>query len=317
MKRTLVILLVLIALIVLVGPFLVPVPPLEGLSSPETFADPDSQFIRLRGYQVHVKNKGSGQPALILLHGFGSSVFTWREVLEPLAKQRQVLAFDRLAFGLSERPLEWEGSNPYSAEFQVELVIALMDYYQLEQAILVGNSAGGSIAALTDILYPSRVTALVLVDAAIYAGGSPAWFSWLARTPQMDHLGPLLARNIQNWGRDFASSAWHDPSKITPEIWEGYTTPLKVENWDRALWLFTASSRDLHLDQRLKEITTPTLVITGDDDRIVPTEDSLRLANELPNAQLVVIPECGHIPQEECPDVFLSALETFLEQFSP
>lgn len=314
MKRTPVLLLISMMSLILVGPFLIPIPPLEGLSPPEAFAEPDSQFIRLRGVRIHLKNKGSGLPALILLHGFGASIFTWREVLAPLAAQKQVIAFDRPAFGLSERPLHWQGENPYTPEFQVELVLALMDYYQLEQAVLVGNSAGGTIAVLTALEHPERVAALVLVDAAIYAGGSPIWFSWLARTPQMQHLGPLIARNIQNWGMDFARSAWHDPSKITPEIWEGYTLPLKVENWDRALWLFTSSSRHLKLEERLHEILAPTLVISGDDDRIVPLEDSQRLASELPNAQLVVIPNCGHIPQEECPDAFLAAINAFLDQ---
>jgi pimeloyl-ACP methyl ester carboxylesterase len=87
-----------------------------------------------------------------------------------------------------------------------------------------------------------------------------------------------------------------------------------VENWDRALWEFTLAGRDLKLVERIKDVKVPTLVITGDDDRIVPTADSIRLASELPNAELLVIPNCGHLPQEECPGPFLEAVIPFILQ---
>jgi pimeloyl-ACP methyl ester carboxylesterase len=70
------------------------------------------------------------------------------------------------------------------------------------------------------------------------------------------------------------------------------------------------------LIEQLEELDVPVLVITGDDDRIVPTEQSVRLAQELPRAELVVIPNCGHLPQEECPEAFLQAVEAFLARFS-
>jgi pimeloyl-ACP methyl ester carboxylesterase len=188
-----------------------------------------------------------------------------------------------------------------------------MDALGIERAVLVGNSAGGTLAILTALTYPERVEALVLVSPAVYVGGgTPAWLRPFLNTPQMRHLGPLLARQIQDWGVDFARSAWHDPEKLTPEIWEGYTKPLRAENWDRALWEVTRASRPLGLETRLGEVRVPVLVITGDDDRIVPTQQSVRLAGEIPGAQLAVIPECGHVPQEECPGPFLEAVEAFL-----
>jgi pimeloyl-ACP methyl ester carboxylesterase len=190
-----------------------------------------------------------------------------------------------------------------------------MDKLKIIQAILVGNSAGGSVAMLTSLTHPERVKALVLVDAAIYnGGGTPSWAAWLVQSPQMQHIGPLIARRISDSGVDFARSAWHNPSLITNEIWEGYTKPLQAENWDQALWNLTSASRDLDLDEQLNELSMPVLVITGDDDQIVPTENSIRLAEEIPGAELVVIPNCGHVPHEECPDAFLAATLDFVSR---
>ncbi len=306
------ILLILLA-ILLIGPFLVPVPPLENTVSAESLADEDSKFIEVNGVNVHYKTYGEGEPTFILLHGFGASLFSWREVVEPLAEYGTVITYDRPAFGLTERPMEWEGESPYSQDSQVELVIGLMNALDIEQATLVGNSAGGTVSMLTALKYPERVTRLILVDPAVYAGGgAPAWIRPLLGTPQFKHIGPLFARQLQAQGTEFLKTAWHDPSKITPEIFEGYQEPLQVENWDKALWELTVSSRESGLIERISEFDLPILVITGDADRIVPTEQSLRLAEELPKAELAVIPQCGHVPHEECPAVFMQAVTEFL-----
>jgi pimeloyl-ACP methyl ester carboxylesterase len=189
-----------------------------------------------------------------------------------------------------------------------------MDALQIDRAILVGNSAGGTVSLYTALRYPDRVRALILVDAAIYAGGgAPDWILPLLRTPQARRLGPLFVRSIRRWGQDFGRSAWHDPSRLTPQIWEGYGRALQAENWDRALWELTISGPSPDLADRLDQVTLPVLVITGDDDRIVPTEQSIRLAAELPDATLVVIPNCGHVPQEECSAAFLEAVTAFVQ----
>ena len=304
-----------IAVVLLGGPFLVPVPPLEGTVPARELADADSRFIELCGIDVHYKAAGQGEPLMVLLHGFAASVYSWREVLEPLGELGTVVAFDRPASGLTERPLgeNWGSENPYGPDFQVALVIDLIDAMGAEEAVLVGNSAGGTIAALTVLRYPERVRALVLVDPAIYVGGgAPAFVQPLLRTPQLRHLGPLIARRIRDWGPRLLESAWHDPTLVTDEIRREYEKGLQVEDWDRALWELTAASRRPDLESRLDEITLPVLVVTGDDDRIVPTEQSVRLAGELPDAELVVFPSCGHLPQEECPAPFLEAVTAFV-----
>ncbi|MCU0486728.1 MAG: alpha/beta hydrolase [Anaerolineales bacterium] len=300
-------------LLALVGPFLVPVPSLENTVSPQALADPDSQFIEINGLEVHVKTLGQGEPVFVLLHGFGASLYSWQAVMEPFSQHGMVIAFDRPAFGLTERPLTWEGTNPYSPEAQIALVIGLLDHFDVRQAILVGNSAGGTVAMQVALAYPERVTALILVDPAVYSGGgAPALVRPLLATPQMRHLGPLIARQIQARGPELIELAWHDPSLIQPETLELYKKPLQVNNWDKALWELTTASRASGLAEQLSEFSLPVLVITGDDDRIVPTADSIRLAGELPNAELVVIPEAGHVPHEERPGEFMQAIEAFL-----
>lgn len=299
---------------VLIVPLLIPVPPLTDTVPAETLADPDSLFIEVNNIKIHYKQTGSGETTFILLHGFGASLFSWHAVMPELANYGTVIAFDRPAFGLTERPIAWgEGGNPYSPEAQVELVISLMDALNIEQAILVGNSAGGKVAFETALAYPQRVQAIVAVDAAVYGGGgAPPFVRPLLKTPQMRHLGPLIARQIEKNGDDFIRTAWHDPAKITAETWEGYHKPLRAENWDRALWELTIASQESELAEQLDQLTLPVLVITGDDDRIVPTEQSLRLAEELPNATLNVITESGHLPHEEQPEDFMQAVIKFL-----
>jgi pimeloyl-ACP methyl ester carboxylesterase len=121
-------------------------------------------------------------------------------------------------------------------------------------------------------------------------------------------------RSIASDGNAIIRSAWHDVSKITPAIFEGYRKPLKAGNWDRALWEYTIANHPLGLERQLDKLTMPVLVITGDDDRIVPTAESIRLAHEIPGAELVVVPNCGHIPQEERPREFMDAVTTFLSK---
>jgi pimeloyl-ACP methyl ester carboxylesterase len=309
------ILLVALILVLAIGPFLIPVPPLEDTVSATELAGPNSQFVEVNGLRVHYERMGQGEPAIVLLHGFGASTFSWREVMDPLSAHGTVIAFDRPAFGLTERAMPpFDGSNPYTPQFQVELVFGLLDELGFERAVLVGNSAGGTIAGNAALARPERVTGLILVDAAVYnGGGSPAWVRPLLNTPQVNHIGPLIARSLAGERGDaFLRSAWHDPDRITDEIQQGYRLPLQVHNWDRALWELTKASRPTDLSARLAELTMPVLVVTGDDDRIVPTADSIRLASEIPGAFLVVFENCGHVPQEECPEAFMDAAGSFL-----
>jgi pimeloyl-ACP methyl ester carboxylesterase len=304
-----------IPLLIAAGPFLIPVPPLENTRPARELADADSQFVNINGLDIHVKTIGQGEPVFLLLHGFASSLYSWNQVVEPLSRIGKVIVYDRPAFGLSERPLEWEGQNPYGMQAQVDLAIGLLDYFEVEQAILIGNSAGGAISMQAALEHPERVSELVLVDPAVYSsGGVPSWVRPLLATPQMRHLGPLFVRQIKSRGLKLLEMAWHDPKKLQPEMAELFQKPLEVDNWDKALWEFSLAGQKSNLAEQLDSLTLPVLVITGDDDRIVPTKDSIRLAGELPNARLEVIKEAGHVPHEEQPAAFMAALKNFLNK---
>ncbi len=294
-------------------PLVVPVPPLQDVLPPEQLADPDSRFARVQGLQVHYKMTGHGQPVWVLLHGFGSSVFSWREVLASPALPGTKIAFDRPAFGLTERPLSWHGLNPYSLRAQADITVGLMDTLEVDRAVLVGSSAGGAVALLTALTYPQRICGLVLVDAAVFIPvGVPRWLRAMLTSPQMRRIGPLLIRHlIRGRGQYTVRMAWHDPGRVTLEVMAGYTKPLRAQDWDRALWELVAASEPLRLHTRLHEVRVPVLVITGEYDRLVPPGQAERLAALIPDARMVVIPDCGHLPQEECPQEFLQALQSF------
>jgi pimeloyl-ACP methyl ester carboxylesterase len=296
-------------------PLIIPIPAVKGTEPASTFADSDSRFVEINGINVHYKQYGEGIPAIFLLHGFGASTFSWREVAPHLQNFGSVIAYDRPGFGLTDRPLpdSWLGENPYGTQGQVNMLIAFMDHFKVQKAILVGNSAGGTVALATALQHPDRVEGIVFVDAAIYQNSPvPEWAKVIMRSKQASRIGPLFLRGFGKSGEKVIYTAWHDPSKVTPETIEGYKTPLQVNNWDIGLWQFSSAPQISNLEARLNELKMPVLVATGDDDRIVPTELSVRLGKEIPESKFVLFKACGHVPQEECPDQFMNAIEPFI-----
>ena len=299
---------------IVLGPMLVPIPELEDVVPVAELAGESGDFLDVRGVNVYYQQQGSGPTAIVLLHGFGASVFSWREVIDPLSSRYSGVAYDRPAFGFTERPVKWSEWNPYGSQEQVDLLLDMLDQLSLADVVLVGNSAGGTVAARLAMRAPERVKALFLVSPAIYTTGRvTTWLSPLLRTPQMRRLGPRLVRGIASSGATLINMSWHDPSLITSDIVEGYRRPLRAENWDIGLWSYTSSSRPkANLSVELAALDRPIMVVTGDDDRVVPTKDSERLAEEI-DARLRVIRACGHLAQEECPAQFLQVLDEFLD----
>ena len=295
------------------GPFLVPVRPYQG-KTPYELADPDSKFIYVRGIWLHYKIYGQGKPLFLLLHGFGSSTFTWDRVAPALAQLGTVVAYDRPGFGLSQRPLQndWHGYDPYDATEQAQLALELVHALGFEKAVLVGNSAGGGVALDMALKYPQAVQAMVLVSPAVSSGGPNRILKLLIHTPQVQHLGPLLVRALVPAMQSLIKTAWHNPAAMPPDVIPAYRKPLTASNWDAGLWYVTSAPGQLNLWSQVGSIESPALILHGDDDRIIPQSDSRRLVSLNSHFTFVPLAGLGHVPQEEAPQVFLDVMLPWL-----
>ena len=308
-----------IILSALLVPLFVPIPPLQNTVTEKDLTDADSQFIDIGEITVHYKISPNtpleGSPTFILLHDFGANLFTWHEVMDELGVYGRVIAFDRPAFGLTERIMrgKWQ-ENPYTPQAQVKLTLGLMDALDINKAILVGHSAGGAIATQVALEHPERVEGLILVNGAILqGGGAPAWAKPLLYTPQMNRLGPIIMRQYAGEpGLNFIKSAWSNPERVTEATIQGYQKPLQANNWDKALWELTKANRWIRLESQLPGLKVPTLIISGAADKIVPPNQSEKLAQLIPNAQLALSDSCGHVIQEECPVPFVETIASWL-----
>ena len=308
-----------LAAVLVLGPFAVPVNSSGTLTYQEAAAiswEGRSEFVNLVDHQVHIITAGNpdSDRLIVLLHGFGASSLTWQQVLEPLGQAAYVVAFDRAAFGFTERPTSFGDLNPYSAAGQLKVIDGLVDLYGADkEVVILGHSAGGALALGYALDYPDKVDSLILEAPAVYGtGGIPSWLNWVFSIPQIDHLGPLAVASIASSGLDLLVESYTDPSMITAEVQASYTAPLKIDGWERAFWEFNKAPRSLNLVERLGDLRAPALIITGDDDRVVATADSIKLNGDLPGSELVIIEGAGHLPNEEKPQEFVDAVLRFL-----
>jgi pimeloyl-ACP methyl ester carboxylesterase len=322
--------------LLLLGPLLLPVPPLEGTAAPSALAGESSSFLESDGVRLHYlvtadqstgEASGAGaQPtgapqAFLLLHGYPGNAAGWRALLPELALYGRAVAFDRPGFGLSERPLpgSWRrGENPYLPDAQVSQALAILDSLGIEQAVWIGSSSGAIVALEAALAHPERVSSLVLVGAPVYAGRAPpAWLRPLLRTPQMNRLGPLLMRQLGSTpGMNLFASQWADPDRIEQSDIDAYRRTFSVDDWDRGLWEVTKASRVSEVADRLAEVRAPVLVVSGAQDPIVAPAESERLARELPEATFALMDGCGHLPHVECPAAFAELLSDWLAGYA-
>ncbi|MBL8089183.1 MAG: alpha/beta hydrolase [Anaerolineales bacterium] len=299
------------------APFLIPVPELEGLVNAEEFIDEDSKFIEINDVNIHYKESGSGETTFILLHPFGGSTYSWREVMDDFAQYGRVIAYDRPAFGLTERPMpeDWI-ENPYGMKANIEILKSLLDEFGIEKAVLVGNSAGGAVAVAFALEYPERVEQLILVAPGVGGGRAPQFPSWalpIMWSPQMHRIGPLFMRDYQESLPRTVERGWFDQTKLTDEIRQTHLQILKIKNWDRAFYELVFAPAYPELRSLLPELKIKAYIIGGEEDRLIRTWYLEAVATEIPEAQLTLIPQCGHVPQEECPDEFMKIIETYLQ----
>ncbi|MEX0717981.1 MAG: alpha/beta fold hydrolase [Planctomycetaceae bacterium] len=261
---------------------------------------------------LHAVERGEGEP-LLLVHGFGASIYSWRFLVDELAKTRRVIAIDLKGFGDSPKPLD----DAYTLRDQVALVSAFIRERELRNLTLVGHSYGGGVSLLTALGLQARnedrLARLVLIDNVAYPQEFP-FFIRALRTPLLGPLGAwMLPATLQ--ARKVLELCYHDPRRITDEQVESYAAPLRTPAGRHAL--IETARRVLPPDMDrvtagYKTLALPTLLLWGWHDRVVPLEIGARLHAELPNAELAVIADAGHIPQEEKPAETLALLREWL-----
>jgi pimeloyl-ACP methyl ester carboxylesterase len=226
-----------------------------------------------------------------------------------------VVAYDQIPYGLSAKllPGTWTGENPYSKAAAREQLFAFMDSLGIERAILVGNSSGGTLALEAALSQPERIQALILLAPWVHAN-RPIFPDWLAQLPQTRRLTLLLARFLGGES-PLLDRSYADPTRIDDERRALTGIHREMANWDLA-WgaLLNHSLTDpVEISAHLAEIKQPVLVVAGAMDQVVPAADSEATAAELPNAQFRLLPDCGHVPQEECPAQVADAVSSWLQ----
>jgi len=261
-----------------------------------------------QGTRIRYIDVGKGVP-VVLVHGLGASMYAWRKNIAPIAAAGfRVIAFDNRGFGFSDQP-----DSGYDNAAYARLLVALLDSLHLADAVLVGHSMGGAIAADVAIDYPSRVRGLVLMASAGLGAREPLLFR-VARWPLM---GPLLALRGRGLTGRILRSTYEDPRRVSEEDVDQYYAPVARERYGRALRLVLRRFRFDALVGRLDHIAAPTLLLWGDHDRVVPLSLGRALAAGIARSALLIVPDAGHALQEEAPDEVNRLLIKFLNEGLP
>ena len=269
--------------------------------------------ITIDGHTLAYLDGGQGT-AVILLHGFGGSMWHWEHQLGPLAQTHRLLTLDLLGSGLSDKP-----EIMYSPARLLDTLIQFMDRVGIQQATFVGNSLGAGISIGMALTHPERVHKLVLIS------GLPAQLVHNIASPSyrrfVEHPPPLWLAKFGTWlaGRlateKILKEIIFDHRLLTPLVIErsyqnrmsrGFLPPLysilaHIPQWEESF------------ATRLPNITHPTLVLWGTQDRIFPPAVGRQMANTIPKSTFQEVPNTGHMPQWEKPDIVNQALLHFID----
>src|SRR6266550_4469326 len=255
------------------------------------------KFATVYGAKIHFVEAGTGDP-LILIHGLADDVAVWDSVISPLAARFRVIALDQIGFGRSDKPL-----LSYRVSTFVDFLDGFLNELKIKRASLVGNSLGGWVAAAFTLAHPERINRLVLCNAAGYAAVSktmdPRALSALRLVSREDirYLGPLTFHDKRFYEDVDLAFKQHVSAD------DNYTVNQLLDSMIRG--------EDV-LDNRLAAIKQPTLILWGREDRLIPLNFAERFHKEITGSRLEVIDNCGHMPQVECPEKFVTAVLEFL-----
>lgn len=260
-----------------------------------------AEWLDAGGVLVRSVRAGRGDTTLLLLHGYGESLTTWRAVFDRLASKTRVIAIDLPGFGVSAKP-----DVPYSLPAMTERLSSFLDQWTPGPVVVIGHSMGGAIAASLALARPDRVVGLILIAPAGYriglGGIADTMYPSKART-----LGRYLAL------RSFITPI-HDPTWLAePDSTANYDL-MGDSAYSRAAARVLEDFDWRGLHDRFDEIRQPTLLIWGGNDPVVPYSVGDTLSRLIPCVRFVPLPTAFHRPQAEVPDTTLAIIRGFLAQ---
>ena len=288
---------------------------LAGLYTPDkrradleaVYARPPSQFIEIAGIRLHLRDTGpKSAPALIFLHGFGSSLQTWDDWAHDLEADHRVIRYDLPGFGLT-------GADPtgdYSDRRSIAVLLALMDRLGVSRASVIGNSMGGRIAWTFAALNANRTDKLVLISPDGFA--SPGLdYGVTSKAPLMIRALPYVLPSFML--RNSLAPAYANADVMTDALFTRYRDMMLAPGVRQAIVDRMNQMALVDPVPLLKAIEAPTLLMWGEKDGMIPFANSADYLRALPHATLAALPGVGHIPQEEAPRT-VTILRKFLER---
>jgi pimeloyl-ACP methyl ester carboxylesterase len=281
------------------------------------YANPTSKFVTLEnGVNVHYRDQGRADgPPLVLVHGFAANLDTWEPWVARLGDTYRVVSLDLPAHGLTVTPPGYM----MSTAGQVEVIDQLTRKLGLTPFVLAGNSMGGGASWNFALSHPDRLRGLILVasvgprppevEGAPPREGPPAVFRVMANPVGRAALRSLNPRPLAEPG---LKRAYIDESLVTPALVDRYVD-LALAPGRREMILAGRQGRPSASPDAVKGVSTPTLVMHGEKDVVVPPEVGRRLAELIPGARLVIYPEAGHVPMEQIPDRSAADVRAFIE----
>lgn len=261
--------------------------PLDTAPNPEL-----GRTVVAAGIRTNLHDLGSGMP-MLLIHGSGpgvSAFANWRLAMPVLADRARVIAPDMVGFGFTDRP----AGQRYDMDAWLRQAVGVLDALRLDRVNLVGNSFGGALALALAIRHPDRVRRLVLMGSVgvrfpITPGLDAVW----GYTPSFEKMRQLL--DIFAYDRRLVTdelALLRYKASIRPGFQESFAAmfPAPRQRWVDAM---ASDERDI------RRIPHETLVIHGREDKIIPLQTSLTLADWIPRSQLHVFGRCGHWTQIE------------------
>lgn len=271
----------------------------------------NSHFAEVDGATIHYQEFGDrANPTLLLIHGYTASTYVWKTVAPQLADaQFHVVAVDLVGFGYSDKPASFD----YTIASQARMIERLMNRLGIGKATVIGSSYGGAVASTLALDAAERVEKLVLVGAVCNDDVLENPLLKLASVPVLGEvLTPfLLDSKTFSKARMKQTLAPASHHLITEERVESVIRPLKAKDAHHSVlasarnWDANRIERDAHL------INQPTLLIWGENDTIIPVRSGHCLYDAMLNSRLVILPDCGHLPQEEKPEKFVELVTDF------